>query len=76
MGGGHLGKDSTRQLATTMIGVAEERKDAVAFISPSRDQILSDTSTMMVQLQFSVIKTSLIILQTLRSNYINNIWCI
>jgi len=43
MGGGHLGKDSTRQLATTMIGVAEERKDAVAFISPSRDQILSDT---------------------------------
>ena len=44
MGGGHLGKDSTRQLATTMIGVAEERKDAVAFISPARDQILSDTS--------------------------------
>ena len=44
MGGGHLGKDSTRQLATTLISVAEERKDAVAFISPSRDQILSDTS--------------------------------
>ena len=44
MGGGHLGKDSTRQLATTMIGVAEERKDAVAFISPARDQILSDTA--------------------------------
>ena len=43
MGGGHLGKDSTRQLATTMIAVAEERKDAVAFISPSRDQIISDT---------------------------------
>ena len=35
MGGGHLGKDSTRQLATTLISVAEERKDAVAFISPS-----------------------------------------
>ena len=44
MGGGHLGKDSTRQLATTLISVAEERKDAVAFISPSRDQILSDTT--------------------------------
>ena len=44
MGGGHLGKDSTRQLATTMISVAEIRQDAVAFISPSRDTILSDTS--------------------------------
>ena len=45
MGGGHLGKDSTRQLASTLIGVAEIRQDAVAFISPSRDQILSDTTT-------------------------------
>jgi len=44
MGGGHLGKDSTRQLATTMISVAEVRQDAVAFISPSRDTILSDTT--------------------------------
>ena len=43
MGGGHLGKDSTRQLATTMISVAEVRQDAVAFISPSRDTIISDT---------------------------------
>ena len=43
MGGGHLGKDQTRQLATTMISVAEVRQDAVAFISPSRDTILSDT---------------------------------
>ena len=42
MGGGHLGKDSTRQLATTLIAVAEERKDAVAFISPARNQIISD----------------------------------
>ena len=45
MGGGHLGKDSTRQLATTLISVAEERKDAVAFISPSRNQIISDTGS-------------------------------
>ena len=44
MGGGHLGKDSTRQLATTMISVAEVRQDAVAFISPSRDTIISDTT--------------------------------
>ena len=43
MGGGHLGKDSTRQLATTLIAVAEERKDAVAFISPYRGAIISDT---------------------------------
>jgi len=42
MGGGHLGKDSTRQLATTLISVAEERKDAVAFISPYRGAIISD----------------------------------
>ena len=42
MGGGHLGKDSTRQLATTLISVAEERKDAVAFISPHRGAIISD----------------------------------
>jgi len=42
MGGGHLGKNNTRSLASTLIGVAEERKDAVAFISPSRDQILAD----------------------------------
>jgi len=43
MGSGKYGQDSTRQLATTLISVAEERKDAVAFISPSRDRILSDT---------------------------------
>ena len=45
MGGGHLGKDSTRQLATTLISVAEERKDAVAFISPARNQIISDSGS-------------------------------
>ena len=44
MGSGKYGQDSTRQLATTLISVAEERKDAVAFISPSRDRILSDTA--------------------------------
>jgi len=44
MGGGHLGKNQTRQLASTLIAVAEERKDAVAFISPSRDQIVADTT--------------------------------
>jgi len=44
MGGGNHGKVNTRSLANTLIQVAEERKDAVAFISPSRDTILSDTS--------------------------------
>ena len=42
MGGGNLTKDNARSLANTLIQVAEERKDAVAFISPSRDSILSD----------------------------------
>ena len=42
MGGGNLSKDNTRSLANTLIQVAEERKDAVAFISPSRDSILAD----------------------------------
>ena len=45
MGGGNHGQDNTRSLANTLIQVAEERKDAVAFISPSRDRILSDTTS-------------------------------
>ena len=45
MGGGIHGQDGTRSLANTLISVAEERKDAVAFISPSRDRIISDTSS-------------------------------
>ena len=45
MGGGIHGQDGTRSLASTLISVAEERKDAVAFISPSRDRILSDTTS-------------------------------
>ena len=44
MGSGKYGQDSTRALAEKLITVAELRKDAVAFISPSRDRILSDTS--------------------------------
>tara|TARA_B100001093_G_scaffold51328_1_gene43568 strand:- start:129 stop:2336 length:2208 start_codon:yes stop_codon:yes gene_type:complete len=44
MGSGKYGQDSTRQLATTLISVAELRKDAVAFISPARDRIISDTT--------------------------------
>ena len=43
MGSGKYGQDSTRALAEKLISVAEIRKDAVAFISPSRDRILSDT---------------------------------
>ena len=44
MGSGKYGQNSTRALAEKLITVAELRKDAVAFISPSRDRILSDTS--------------------------------
>ena len=44
MGSGKYGQDRTRALAEKLITVAELRKDAVAFISPSRDRILSDTS--------------------------------
>ena len=44
MGSGKYGQDRTRALAEKLISVAELRKDAVAFISPSRDRILSDTS--------------------------------
>ncbi len=44
-GGGNLSKDETRSLANTLITVAEERKDAVAFISPSRNSIISDTGS-------------------------------
>ena len=43
MGSGKYGQDSTRALAEKLISVAEIRKDAVAFLSPSRDRILSDT---------------------------------
>ena len=42
MGGGNHGQDNTRSLANTLIQVAEIRQDAVAFISPSRDRVLSD----------------------------------
>ena len=51
MGSGKYGQDSTRALAEKLISVAEIRKDAIAFISPSRDRILSDTS---VQTETSV----------------------
>ena len=44
MGSGKYGETSTRALATKLIAVAEARKDAVAFISPYRGAILTDTS--------------------------------
>ena len=44
MGSGKYGQDRTRALAEKLITVAELRKDAVAFISPSRDRIISDTT--------------------------------
>ena len=44
MGSGKYGQDRTRALATKLIQVAEARKDAVAFISPHRGAILTDTA--------------------------------
>ena len=44
MGSGKYDKPDTRALATKLIQVAEARKDAVAFISPHRGAILTDTS--------------------------------
>ena len=44
MGSGKYGKEKTRALATKLIQVAESRKDSVAFISPYRGAILTDTS--------------------------------
>ena len=44
MGSGKYGESDTRALATKLIQVAEARKDAVAFISPHRGAILTDTS--------------------------------
>ena len=44
MGSGKYGKDKTRALAEKLIAVAEVRKDAVAFISPHRGAMISDTN--------------------------------
>ena len=44
MGSGKYSKPDTRALATKLIAVAEARKDSVAFISPYRGAILTDTS--------------------------------
>ena len=44
MGSGKYGKDKTRALAQKLIAVAEVRKDAVAFISPYRAAMISDTT--------------------------------
>ena len=42
-------KKKHRALATKLIAVAEARKDAVAFISPHRGAILTDTFQMKQQ---------------------------
>ncbi len=45
MGSGNYDKATTQAIAQQCIAVAEERKDAVAFISPNRQSFLIDTST-------------------------------
>ena len=44
MGSGKYPEDRTRALATKLIAVADIRKDAVAFISPHRGSMISDTT--------------------------------
>ena len=44
MGSGKYGEDKTRALAEKLIAVADIRKDAVAFISPYRASMITDTS--------------------------------
>ena len=43
MGSGKYGEEKTRALAAKLIAVAEARKDSVAFISPHRGAIITDT---------------------------------
>ena len=45
MGSAAYGKESSQFLANKIIATAELRKDAVAFVSPSRDCFLSDEGT-------------------------------
>jgi hypothetical protein len=45
MGSANYDQTSAQSLASQLIAVAEERKDAVAFISPYRQAFLNDTST-------------------------------
>ena len=45
MGSASGAKVDVQALANKIISVAELRKDAVAFVSPSRDSIMSDTTT-------------------------------
>ena len=44
MGSGKYGEDKTRALAEKLIAVADIRKDAVAFISPYRASMITDTA--------------------------------
>jgi hypothetical protein len=44
MGSANYSKEGAQSLANKLISVAELRKDCVAFISPSRGSVLSDTS--------------------------------
>ena len=43
MGGGSMAKSSVQALASEIISVAEIRKDAIAFVSPSRSDLIVDT---------------------------------
>ena len=44
MGASNYSKEDSQALANKVISVAEQRKDAVAFVSPARNQFLNDTA--------------------------------
>jgi len=61
MGSANYEKETAQALANKLIAVAEERKDAVAFISPYRKAFLTDTSTGSVTVNSDAIITDNII---------------
>ena len=58
MGSGNYDKEVAQSLANKLIAVAEERKDAIAFISPYRRAFLTDTSAGSVTINSDAVITN------------------
>jgi len=58
MGSGNYEKEVAQSLANKLIAVAEERKDAIAFISPYRRAFLTDTSAGSVTINSDAVITN------------------
>jgi hypothetical protein len=58
MGSGNYDKETAQSLANKLIAVAEERKDAIAFISPYRRAFLTDTSAGSVTINSDAVITN------------------